>query len=83
MTEAAAFPPVRKDRVCLLAFMAKKPGMTDDEFFKYWHEVHGPLFANLDIVKKNILKYEQVRPSSFYLLCQTRDAYPGGLPRAA
>ena len=41
--------------------MAKKEGLTDAEFFKYWHEVHGPLFAGLEITKKNILKYEQVR----------------------
>ncbi|KAJ6571157.1 hypothetical protein B0H19DRAFT_1129310 [Mycena capillaripes] len=27
---------------------------------RYWMEVHGPLFASLDIAKANLLKYEQV-----------------------
>ncbi|KAI0718985.1 hypothetical protein C8T65DRAFT_706632 [Cerioporus squamosus] len=56
---AAAVPPVRTDRVRLVGFMAKKEGITDAEFFKYWQETHGPLFASLEIVKKNILLYEQ------------------------
>ena len=58
---AATFPPVRKDRVRLIGLMAKKPGLSDEEFFKHWHEVHGPLFSNLEVTKKNLLKYEQVR----------------------
>ena len=53
-------PPTRSDRVRAIALMAKKAGMSDEAFFKHWQEIHGPLFANLDIVKKNILKYEQV-----------------------
>ena len=56
----SAIPEVRKDRVRVIGLMAKKPGMTDDEFYTYWREVHGPLFANMEITKKNILKYEQV-----------------------
>ena len=62
MSSATTIPPVRKDRVRLVGFMAKKEGLTDAEFFKYWHEVHGPLFASLEIVKKNLTLYEQVRP---------------------
>ena len=58
----AAVPPVRTDRVRLVGLMAKREGMSDAEFFKYWHEVHGPLFASLEIVKKNLTLYEQVRP---------------------
>ncbi|TBU29487.1 hypothetical protein BD309DRAFT_149726 [Dichomitus squalens] len=54
-----AFPPVRNDRVRLIGLMAKKPGLSDEEFFKHWHEVHGPLFTNLEVTKKNLLKYEQ------------------------
>ncbi|KAI0644747.1 hypothetical protein C8Q79DRAFT_887184, partial [Trametes meyenii] len=52
-------PDVRKDRVRVVGLMSKKPGMTDEEFHKYWREVHGPLFAGMEITKKNILKYEQ------------------------
>lgn len=60
----APIPQVRKDRVRVIGLMAKKPGMTDDEFYTYWREVHGPLFANMEITKKNILKYEQVQLAS-------------------
>ncbi|KAJ8488630.1 hypothetical protein ONZ51_g3423 [Trametes cubensis] len=56
---SVSVPEVRKDRVRVIGLMAKKPGMTDDEFYTYWREVHGPLFANMEITKKNILKYEQ------------------------
>ena len=70
MSDPAAFPPIRKDRVCLIVLMAKKSGLTDEEFSKYWHEVHGPLFASLEIVKKNITLYEQVRPWSLLFVHQ-------------
>ncbi|KAI0633463.1 hypothetical protein C8Q77DRAFT_1073322 [Trametes polyzona] len=56
---SGALPEPRKDRYRVLGILAKKPELTDEEFFKHWREVHGPLFAGLDIVKKNILKYEQ------------------------
>jgi hypothetical protein len=48
-------------RVRLYCTMHKKDGMSQEEFYRYWHDVHGQLFASLDIVKKNLLKYEQVR----------------------
>lgn len=53
-------PEVRKDRYRVNSLLYKKEGMTDEEFFTYWREVHGPLFASLEIVKKNLIKYEQV-----------------------
>lgn len=62
-TTSAPAPEVRKDRYRVVGLMAKKPGMTDEEFFTYWREKNGPLFTSLEIVKKNILKYEQVRRS--------------------
>jgi uncharacterized protein (TIGR02118 family) len=27
--------------------ITKKPGLTDDEFFRYWKEVHGPLGSQI------------------------------------
>ncbi|TFK85355.1 hypothetical protein K466DRAFT_494925 [Polyporus arcularius HHB13444] len=56
---ALTFPPKRTDRVRLVGFMAKLETVSDADFYKYWHEVHGPLFANLEIVKKNLLLFEQ------------------------
>lgn len=53
-------PEARKDRYRVSSLLVKKNGMTDEEFFTYWRDVHGPLFAGLEIVKKNLIKYEQV-----------------------
>lgn len=52
---------IRQDRVRLSAIIYRKKGMSVEEFSKYWREEHAKLFANLPIVKKNLLKYEQVR----------------------
>ncbi|KAJ7918893.1 hypothetical protein B0H13DRAFT_1458921, partial [Mycena leptocephala] len=49
----------RPDRVRLAVLIKRKPGMSVEEFGRYWAEVHGPLFTSLDIVKKNLVKYEQ------------------------
>ncbi|KAJ7624108.1 hypothetical protein DFH06DRAFT_1340144 [Mycena polygramma] len=50
---------VRTDRVRLVLLVKRKPGLSKEEFSHHWVEVHGPLFPKLDIVRKNILKYEQ------------------------
>ncbi|KAJ6468121.1 hypothetical protein C8R47DRAFT_1151915 [Mycena vitilis] len=50
---------IRTDRVRLILLVKRKPGVSKEEFSRHWTEVHGPLFAGLDIVKKNLLKYEQ------------------------
>ncbi|CDO76017.1 hypothetical protein BN946_scf184665.g9 [Trametes cinnabarina] len=52
-------PDFRKDRVRVCGLMAKKQGVTDEEFSRHWREVHGPLFEGMEITKKNILLYEQ------------------------
>lgn len=63
---SAPAPEARKDRYRVSSLLVKKNGMTDEEFFTYWRDIHGPLFAGLEIVKKNLIKYEQVsiRPES-------------------
>lgn len=61
---SAPAPEARKDRYRVSSLLVKKTGMTDEEFFTYWRDVHGPLFAGLEIVKKNLIKYEQVSDSS-------------------
>ena len=52
---------MRTDRVRLAALMYPKEGVSFEEFDSHWLNVHSRLFASLDIVKKNLLKYEQVR----------------------
>jgi len=31
----------------MIGFIRKKPGVSSDEFFKYWKDTHGPLAAKL------------------------------------
>ncbi|KAF8206287.1 EthD domain-containing protein [Mycena galopus ATCC 62051] len=49
----------RADRVRFALLVNRKPGLSKEEFHKYWSEKHGPLVTTLDIVKQNLLKYEQ------------------------
>ncbi|KAL0569240.1 hypothetical protein V5O48_012727 [Marasmius crinis-equi] len=53
-------PTLRKDRAKLLFFLQKKEDLSYEEFSRYWIEDHAPIFLGLDIVKKNILFYEQL-----------------------
>ncbi|KAJ7461818.1 hypothetical protein B0H11DRAFT_116613 [Mycena galericulata] len=50
---------IRTDRVRLTILLKRKPGMSNEEFSRYWAGEYGSLFASLEIVKTNILKYEQ------------------------
>ncbi|KAJ7634691.1 hypothetical protein FB45DRAFT_472101 [Roridomyces roridus] len=55
---------IRTDRVRLALLLNRKTGTTVEEFRRYWAEVHGPLIASIEIVKKNLLKYEQAYPNA-------------------
>lgn len=52
---------LRTDRVHLAALMHPKEGISFEEFDSYWLGAHSKLFMSLEIVQKNLLKYEQVR----------------------
>ena len=56
----AASAPIRHDKVRVIIFLYRKQGMSEEEFSTYWRETHSHIFAALPIVKKNLLKYEQV-----------------------
>ena len=51
----------RRDRIRLIILVYRKQGMSTEEFQNYWRDEHSATFANLPVVKKNLLKYEQVR----------------------
>ena len=51
---------VRADRVRLVIMLYRKQGMSAEEFRDYWQKQHSKIFAGLAIVKKNLLKYQQV-----------------------
>lgn len=53
-------PMYRHDRVRLTVLIYRKPGMSTEEFQKYWRTEHSQTFAKLAVVKRNLLKYEQV-----------------------
>ena len=38
--------------VKLIYCITKKPGMTQDEFFRYWKDVHGPIGARIPGLRK-------------------------------
>jgi len=69
--------------VRLYSTMNKKDGISQEEFHRYWREEHGKLFASLDIVKKNLVKYEQAHVNEFMKPIIDTGAYPsaswGGL----
>ena len=56
----SATPTLRQDRVRLAVLMAPKPGLSFEEFDRYWLDVHAKVFSSIAIAKRNLLKYEQV-----------------------
>ncbi|KAI0718984.1 hypothetical protein C8T65DRAFT_569796 [Cerioporus squamosus] len=58
-TTTATKPSLRTDRVRLVVLMAPKPGLSFEEFDRYWLDVHANVFSSIPIAKRNLLKYEQ------------------------
>lgn len=56
---------IRTDRVRLAILLKKKQDLTNEEFLNYWLNSHAKLFTSLEIVKKNLVKYEQVLSYAF------------------
>lgn len=65
MTALPSPPSFRTDRVRLVVLMAPKPGLSFEEFDRYWLDVHAKVFSSIAIAKRNLLKYEQVSVSIF------------------
>lgn len=57
----------RSDHVRLILFLKRKPGLSKEEFSHYWSDTHAPLFLSLDIVKRNVIKYEQAHAHDKYI----------------
>jgi uncharacterized protein (TIGR02118 family) len=45
--------------VTLICFVKAKPGLSREEFHKYWSEVHGPLVAAVPGARKHTTYYAQ------------------------
>ncbi|KAF7797935.1 hypothetical protein EIP86_009142 [Pleurotus ostreatoroseus] len=50
---------IRKDRVRVVVLMHRKDDISFEDFDRYWLTQHAKIFTSIDIVKKNLLKYEQ------------------------
>jgi len=58
-------------------FLKRKPGLSKEEFSSYWNGIHGDLFLSLDIVKKNVIKYERAHANDKYIAtCQATLGLP-------
>jgi hypothetical protein len=58
--EVIAGPEDRGEPVTkLVCGVRHKPGMTRDDFHRYWWEVHGPLNRDTPAVRRYFLRYEQ------------------------
>lgn len=44
-----------------MALMYPQEGITFEQFDAYWLHEHSKIFMSLDIVQKNLTRYEQVR----------------------
>ena len=62
-------PTLRQDRVRLVALLHAKEGLSFEAFDSYWTHEHAQVFASIDIVKRNLTKYEQVRILARSLQC--------------
>ncbi|KAG7091777.1 hypothetical protein E1B28_008179 [Marasmius oreades] len=60
MTDPANNSLLNNQRVRVLFFVQKKDDVPFEEWSRYWRDVHSKIFMDLEITKKNILKYEQL-----------------------
>ena len=56
---SSSSPAIRTDRVRMIGLITAKPGMSLEAFDKRWLQ-HGELIRSLGVIKRNIVKYEQV-----------------------
>jgi uncharacterized protein (TIGR02118 family) len=46
-----------------IEFVTRKPGLAVDEFQRYWREVHGPLAAQIPVIRRYVQSH--TRPSAY------------------
>lgn len=47
----------------LVAFVKRKPGLSAEEFYEHWFNVHGPLIVGTPELSRHIVRYEQLKRS--------------------
>jgi len=58
---------LRTDRVRVVAFIKRKDEVSREQFSRYWREEYAERFTAIPIVRKNLLKYEQVSDLSIMI----------------
>jgi len=48
--------------VKLVYCITKKAGLTDEEFFRYWKSVHGPIGARIPRLRRLVQSHRQILP---------------------
>jgi len=51
----------------LVYCITKKPGLTDEEFFRYWRDVHGPMGARIPGLRKLVQSRRLTIPGDSHL----------------
>jgi uncharacterized protein (TIGR02118 family) len=46
----------------LIYCITKKPGLTDDEFFDYWKNIHGPIGARIPRLRRLVQSHRRTLP---------------------
>ncbi|KAJ7364156.1 EthD domain-containing protein [Mycena albidolilacea] len=64
------------DRVRVAMFVKRKATISKEQFHQYWAETHAPLVSSLNIVKANLLKYEQAHTNETMITHLTPMALP-------
>ena len=50
----------------LVYCITKKPGLTDEELFRYWDDVHGPIGARIPQLRKLVQSHRLTVPGDKY-----------------
>lgn len=55
--------PAPPDGVKNVEFITRKPGLAVDDFQRYWREVHGPIAAQIPVIRRYVQSH--TRPSAY------------------
>ena len=50
----------------LVYCVTKKPGLSDEEFFRYWQNIHGPIGARIPRLRKLVQSHRLIVPGDKY-----------------
>jgi hypothetical protein len=69
VAESGSAPKNREGRLSMIKLVfciIKKPGLTDQQFFEYWKNVHGPIGAHIPGSRKLVQSHGLMIPGDKY-----------------